>query len=179
MIDINHMMQSYEADIARLKYQADMAMRAMELKTGEIHRLMTKNEQLQADLDAKEMRQQVILVDQAIVRLTAENERLTKELADHQAVGIRTSHVLEELQAELDAERLWIKEGKKLHEVQKEQIAALKVDLVKATVGATFVTTQLSESIDDVAHYKKRIAELEAKLAWYTSREYDAIMDKE
>jgi chromosome segregation ATPase len=36
---------------------------------------------------------------------------------------------IDNLQSELDAERLWIKEGKKLHAVQKEEIEQLKDEL--------------------------------------------------
>lgn len=59
---------------------------------------------------------------------------------------------LEELQIELDAERLWIKEGKKLHQVQKEMLAAKDAEIER-----------LREAL---AERDERIAKLEGHLDW-------------
>lgn len=40
---------------------------------------------------------------------------------------------IEQLQSELDAERLWIKEGKKLHQVQQTEISQLRRELASVT----------------------------------------------
>jgi hypothetical protein len=40
---------------------------------------------------------------------------------------------IEQLQSDLDAERLWIKEGKKLHQVQQAEISQLRRELASVT----------------------------------------------
>lgn len=60
-------------------------------------------------------------------------EELIKKTGVLKALEIAACHHdIEKLQSELDRERLWIKEGKKLHDCQKEQIERLQAIAAKA-----------------------------------------------